>query len=331
MAFQKLEVEKVKKGVRLTFVLFGLISVALLAFTVQKKTLPALKSSNPIGLLMAFVFWATYLAFDTLRLQSLAWAMNKNLSFRRALQVITSGIFLAAVTPFQVSGLPYQIFILSRAGFSVGEASALLLSRGVTQYMFALLLLPFAVREVGKSVGSKSIGFPIKTLAVYIAVILIVAVAFYILAVWKPRTAVKIIPSRWSKFREKFYNEIIKLRESLFILVKGRKILPITLALVSSFLSLVAYLSMIPSLLYALGLPPKPHLSMAIQVIFQVTLLYTPTPGGSGIAEAAGAALYSLVCPKYMLGVFIIIWRFFTIYITSFVGAYFFIEATKEV
>ncbi len=326
MAFEKVDLDKIRKGVRVTFVLFALISAALLAFTVQKKTLPALRSSNPLGLLLALFFWALYISFDTLRMKFLAVAMGRKLGFFRAMQVITSGIFLAAVTPFQVSGLPLQIFILNRSGLSVGEATALLISRGITQYFFILLLLPFAVRIIGESVG-----FLIRALAVYIALLLVAGIAFYLLAVWKPQVAVRIIPRRWKRAREKFLEEIVKLRESFFILLRGRRSLPIALAMLSSLLSLLFYLSMIPSLLFGLGLDPRPQLSMAIQVIFQATLLYTPTPGGAGIAEAAGAALYSLVCPKYLLGVFIILWRFFTIYITAFLGAYFFIKATREV
>ncbi len=326
MAFEKVDYNKIRKGVRITFVLFALISAVLLAFTVQKKTLPALKSSNPLGLLLALFFWGLYLSFDTLRLKFLALAMGRKIGFFRTLQVITSGIFLAAVTPFQVSGLPFQIFLLNRSGLSVGEATALLISRGITQYFFILLLLPFAVRIIGESVG-----FLIRALATYVAVLFAAVIAFYLLAVWKPHVAVRIIPRRWKKVREKFLEEIGKFRESFFILLKGRRSLPLALAMLFSFLSLLFYLAMIPSLLFGLGLDPRPHLSMAIQVIFQATLLYTPTPGGAGIAEAAGAALYSLVCPKYLLGVFIILWRFFTIYITAFLGAYFFIKATREV
>jgi len=47
-----------------------------------------------------------------------------------------------------------------------------------------------------------------------------------------------------------------------------------------------------------------------------------PTPGASGIAEAAGMGLYSAVCPKHLLGVFVLLWRFFSPYIAMMIGAF---------
>jgi len=45
-----------------------------------------------------------------------------------------------------------------------------------------------------------------------------------------------------------------------------------------------------------------------------------PTPGASGVAEVGAAGLYAAVCPKAMLGVYVVLWRLFSFYGGALVG-----------
>ena len=49
-------------------------------------------------------------------------------------------------------------------------------------------------------------------------------------------------------------------------------------------------------------------------------LYFVPTPGASGVAEGGGALLYSILMPENMAGIMSIICRFFTDYISIFMG-----------
>ena len=50
-------------------------------------------------------------------------------------------------------------------------------------------------------------------------------------------------------------------------------------------------------------------------------LYFVPTPGGSGVAEGGGAAIFSLLVPWNLAGVMAITWRFFTEYLSIAMGA----------
>lgn len=319
MKLQQIDPHNIRRGVRIIFLLFSIIALTLLVITVEKRTGEALSRIRPHFIIISLFLWTLYILFDSARLVVLSKVLELKLKFFFALKIITIGIFLAAITPFQLSGLPFQLYLLKKEGTPVGEGTALLVSRGITTYFFIILLLPSSLLLIGASMGTL-----LKTLLTYIVIVLVLVVGFYILAIFKPDTVVKIIPKKWLKVREKVREEILKLRDSFLLLLKGKHPILLGIAFLFSFLSLFSFLLMVYTILIGLGVKADPFISMAIQLVLQGTLIYTPTPGSIGVAEAAGFALFSIVCPKYLLGVFLIIWRFFTFYISAIVGGIFF-------
>jgi len=73
-------------------------------------------------------------------------------------------------------------------------------------------------------------------------------------------------------------------------------------------------------ILYGLGIEFSVYQVVAIQLLLSAVLLYMPTPGASGIAETGGALFFVTVCPKSLIGIFVLIWRFFTFYIGAVIG-----------
>jgi len=49
-------------------------------------------------------------------------------------------------------------------------------------------------------------------------------------------------------------------------------------------------------------------------------LYFTPTPGGTGVAEGGGYLMFSSSIPTHVLGIFVILWRFFAIYVWVLIG-----------
>ena len=58
--------------------------------------------------------------------------------------------------------------------------------------------------------------------------------------------------------------------------------------------------------------------------LVQLPLIYaifsSPTPGGSGVGELGGVAIFQGLIPASALGLFIILWRFFSQYLGATIG-----------
>ena len=94
----------------------------------------------------------------------------------------------------------------------------------------------------------------------------------------------------------------------------------VTAAVILSVLHLLALFSVLPVLMSAVGLPFRYMQTVAVQAVFMFILYFIPTPGASGVAEGGGALLYSVLMPENMAGIMSVICRFFTDYISIFMG-----------
>ena len=75
-----------------------------------------------------------------------------------------------------------------------------------------------------------------------------------------------------------------------------------------------------PMILAGLGCNVKIMNTFMIQAVLNFMLYYVPTPGGSGISEGVGYALFSPFVPPSIIGIFLVIWRFLTNYLWTIIG-----------
>ncbi|MCL1941370.1 MAG: flippase-like domain-containing protein, partial [Synergistaceae bacterium] len=92
------------------------------------------------------------------------------------------------------------------------------------------------------------------------------------------------------------------------------------LAVICSGLHLLTIFSVLPCLMLSMGLPFNYTQTILTQAIFMFVLYFIPTPGASGVAEVGGAALFTTLMEDYMAGVMAVMWRFFTEYLSIFMG-----------
>ncbi|MFQ5630382.1 MAG: YbhN family protein, partial [bacterium] len=69
---------------------------------------------------------------------------------------------------------------------------------------------------------------------------------------------------------------------------------------------------------------------LAIQAIILFILYFSPSPGGSGIAELSTGALMSTLMPAYLLPVFTLLQRFFLLYLPAAIGAFIVMEELRS-
>ena len=115
---------KLKRGIKISVGISAGVSLIILLLTVERKTWEALGKIRPMGLLLLSVMWVLYTVLDGLRFKILTRAGDREISLRKAIEVILTGNFLAAVTPFQTGGFPVQLYLLNREGINPGKAMA---------------------------------------------------------------------------------------------------------------------------------------------------------------------------------------------------------------
>lgn len=301
----------------------GLVLLVILVITIKttsKETLQALKYAKPSFLFVAFLSWLSYILFDGLRFSLAAFSIEEeNLDLLSAIKVITVGIFLAAVTPFQVAGLPVQILIMNRKKIGVGKATAILAARGFIAYFTILLAVIISI----KSIWPPPSGL-VKGIIIYATSLVVGLVFIYSLAIFAPKFLEKILKSK------KIMNEIYSLRETTISFAKRSNKVTLTLALLSSFIAHISLCSIPYFLALAFNSPIKFIQAFSFQSLIQGGLMWTPTPGGTGIAEGIGLLIFKNYMESEILGLFVILWRFFTHHFAAIVGALFLIDEARK-
>ena len=93
---------------------------------------------------------------------------------------------------------------------------------------------------------------------------------------------------------------------------------------VESGLNLLCIYAVVPCLLLGLGVTDADWYTVMGRMIFLNMLLYfSPTPGGSGIAEGGFVLLFSSVVPAGTVGIVAVCWRLIAEYLPFLIGFYY--------
>ena len=66
-----------------------------------------------------------------------------------------------------------------------------------------------------------------------------------------------------------------------------------------------------------------------LQVLLILFTFFFPTPGGTGAVEGGFAVLFTTIAPRHILGVYTLIWRFFTSYLSAITGGFLTLKVLK--
>jgi uncharacterized protein (TIRG00374 family) len=312
----------IARGVRIFVAIAVVAAVVVIGLTASRETLAGLSRLKWYWLAATVGLWFAAAGLDGLRLAVLSRAGEHPLTAFQAFEIIYIGYFMAAVTPFQVGGLPLQLYIMHRWGISPGKASAMLLVRGVLFYGMLFAAAPFVAMRLGASNAL------LKVLAGYIAVIIAGGIALVLVSLvfpskldaWRERLAAKANPGRLQRWFIWLLGELHGFTGGLRLFLRGRNLGHLLLAALLTVICMTSLFAMSATLLSGLGLPTDAPRAMGINLLLCSVMLFVPTPGASGVAEAGAAGLYSMICPKYMLGVYVVLWRLFSFYLGALAG-----------
>ena len=304
-------------AVLFTFVV--LISAAVIYFTVDIRTLEYLTLFEPRCILLALSCLLIGLVFDGLRLITLTNVTDGKLTFRQVVNVVLSNYFLALVTPGASGGAIAQVMFMRKAGVPVAQSTVVVLVRTIMSIIFLILLVPVVLHSDSDIVK----WMPASVLTVLsVLFISLPVLVIFLLRTQYPEKAISWATQRFKLSFDTSRNCLIWYQEfKNAVVVMGRHPLMVLRAFVESGLSLLFIYATVPA--YFTGLNIKFDLVqvMGRMVLLNLVLYFTPTPGGSGVAEGGFLVLFSNILPNGVEGIMAVLWRFTAEYLPFLLGA----------
>ena len=304
----------------LLFVLVVGISFAVIYTTVDINTLHNLTRFHSWSLLLALLAVGLGMFFDGSRLMHLVKISNEKITLYQAVQVIFGNYFLALLTPGATGGAVAQVMFLRHAGVPTGKAAVLVIVRTLLSIFFLALCMPFIfLHDEGIVPGVSNDILMAVTLAAFLGIVFIVVGArrgfLDYIVVWIAR-----------RLRDKKRHQLFGLyrdtKSAISLLLGAPRQMLVVFA--ESGLNLLCIYAIVPCLLLGLGVTDADWYTVMGRMIFLNMLLYfSPTPGGSGIAEGGFVLLFAATVPAGTVGIIAVCWRLIAEYLPFLIGFYY--------
>ena len=282
----------------LLFVLVVGISAAVIYTTVDINTLHNLTRFQPWSLVLALCAIALGMFFDGSRLMHLVRISNERITLYQAVQVM----------------------FLRHAGIPTGKAAVLVIVRTLLSIFFLALCMPLIfLHDEGIVPGISNDVLMAITLAAFLGIILIVISARrgyldYLVV----RLARRLRECR----RRKLFALYRDTKSAISLLLDAPR--QMLIVFIESGLNLLCIYAVVPCLLLGLGVVDADWYTVMGRMIFLNMLLYfSPTPGGSGIAEGGFVLLFAAVVPAGTVGIVAVCWRLIAEYLPFLIGFYY--------
>ncbi len=258
------------------------ISAAVIYFTFDIRALEYLTMFKPWSILLALGSLGIGLAFDCLRLTTLTKITGEKLSFHEVMKVVLSNYFLALLTPGASGGAVAQIMFMSRAGVPIVKSTVVVFVRTIMSIFFLMMIVPFFMMTD-----------PTVTEWIHEGVIVTVSILFTSI----PFIAVVLMKTKYPKrliyfftkhvshvTRKKCFGWYDDFKKAVFIM--GENPWLFLKAFIESGLSLLFIYGTVPAFFLGLNINFDLVQVMGRMLFLNLVLYFSPTPGGSGIAEA---------------------------------------------
>lgn len=309
---------------------FG-VSAFVLLTSVDRRTFTLLFEADKRALLIALILVVMAWCCDALRFCAVARAASERISFRLGLILTWLHYFGCAVTPMQTGGGPFQIYVLYKGKMPIGKGVAITLTRTLLSMLLLGLVVPLAVILEPELLRGHHI---LTGFFSYVVIFVLFSWTLVVISLLRPQ-----IIKRWGQIIILLLKRIglVKPRSVLLMIrrinreidnynmnfrlffTSGRSFF--IKAVLFSFLHLLFLFSVLPVLIWSVGLEFNYVQTILAQGVFMFILYFVPTPGASGFAEAGGAIIFSLLVPWNMAGIMALAWRFFTEYLAILMGA----------
>lgn len=308
--------KKIILRIAIMFVSIILIPAVVIYFTFDINAIKYLTMFKPWSIIAALACLTIGLFFDGTRLIQLTKIAGQKLPVKDVFSVVLSNYFLALLTPGASGGAIAQVMFMKRAGIQGAKAVLIVFVRTIMSITFLILLVPIVLHYdyilVDKVPTGIISAISIIFISLPITVILLMNTKY-------PEKAIYLFTEKfWTSYRKRmliWYNEF---KEALFLLKKNP--LGVLRAFIESGISLLSLYAVVPVFFEGFGLNVPVNLTMGRMVLLNLILYFSPTPGGSGIAEGGFLMFFSNILPTGTVGIMAVLWRLFCEYIPFLLG-----------
>jgi hypothetical protein len=256
--------------------------------------------------------------------------INPNMTFKSAVKASYSNIFLGAATPSQTGGGIAEIYFITRDDIPISEATAGTIMTFVCTLVFltlALLLLYY--------LKPQDMGYLFSVMIKTAVIMMGLATLFFIISIFFTNAVNRVILFIFYRLKQsgrikdrhgRIEHRMTRICEgllnysqaSMFMYRHGK------LAMVLGFIFTCFFFAVrfiVPYfILRGLGLDANVVAVMYIQLLITLITYFSPTPGGSGLAEMSSLVLMAPFVSTSLAPVYTVLWRFCTLYVNVFIG-----------
>jgi len=253
-------------------------------------------------LLFTFIIFFLYHFLDAIRLKTIAEAYKIKYSYLYAFITSLIATFGATVTPAHIGGELIIFFMLKRLGIKNHKIMATIMFKTVSGFSFFIVALPIIlIYSISNTLFLRKI--LVLSLIFIIFLILSLPILFF-----------------FKKWKKAGFSRSLKLYCYSLLYFWRYKKKAFLKACFYSILLYFTFLNYAPALLKAFNIDFNLWKIYILQLPLIYAIFSSPTPGGSGVGELGGIAIFNGIIPTSILGLFIILWRFFSQYLGALLG-----------
>jgi len=309
---------KLYKRIALVVIFVLAISAAVIYFTFDIRALDYLTMFSSWSVLCALGALAIGLFFDGTRLLTLARITGEDLPLSDVVKVVLSNYFLAVLTPGATGGAIAQVMFMRRAGVSVARSTVIILVRTIMSIFFLIVMLPIFMKQ------DEAITSWVPMPVIMTVSVIFIAIPVAAVALMRTNYPKRIIYYFSRYFRHERRRQAFRLyydfRQAVYIM--GKQPVMVLRAFIESGVSLTFIYMTVPAYFLGLQFPFDLVQVMGRMYLLNLVLYFSPTPGGSGIAEAGFVALFNHLVPSGTVGILAVLWRFTAEYLPFVLGAF---------
>ncbi len=280
--------------------------------TFSKETLQAVLSLKRRYLLISLFVLFLYHTFDNLRLFFLSRAVGLRYSLLYGYVMSFVNTFGATVTPAHIGGEVAAVYMLIRKGSSIHRVMSIVTMKAISGGAFFVVCLPiflvYLYRHPHQAVQV------LKVLGAVTLIFLVIYLAFDL-----------FISRSLSRESLRGVRESLKRYWNYLRIFGYKKKGYLFLSILSSLALYASFMFIAPVIILAFGGEVDVVKVLLDQTVLLYALFISPTPGGSGVGEIGGLAIFSAYLQPYEIGLFVILWRFVSQYMSAVIGGVLFL------
>lgn len=324
--------ERTKKILNFALI-FGTLAIVLLIGASDQDiggAIAALRRIDIKWILLSIAAFFGFLACDALSIWYCLRRQGYHYSLLYSMFVSITGQYYSNITPGASGGQPMQVYYLHKKNIPVGTATSALVVRFFSfQFMLSVIATilwiahgAYVAEHIGDKMWILIVGYVYNGVMVSFVLLLAVnkaVVGFLMEKIIRLGAGLHLIRSPES-VKTKWFEVLDNFNSGILML--GRRPLDIMIQLLLGGAQLMSLMTIIYFVYRGLGLQGASYGELvAVDVMEYVSAAYAPLPGASGAQEGVFSWYFGRIFEGELTLAALLLWRFFTYYLSLIVGA----------